>query len=101
MKNNNKHTIEISSNYGFDHNWTLIINYKKGQKRFYLGQDIKFCKRVLNLEPSYICQVLNLKDLRIEKNRVKLANFIIKELGINSSNYQKIESYYLCANYKL
>jgi len=46
--------INITSNYGFDHNWTLVVSTKTKTKSFYLGQDVKFCSRVLGMEPSYI-----------------------------------------------
>ena len=91
-----KHTILISSNYGFDRNWTLLVNYKGLNKQFYLGQDIKFCNRVLGLSPRQICEEIGSNDLRLESTKQKLASFIIKELGLNKSKIAKLESYQLC-----
>jgi len=72
-----KNTIRVSvGGYGFSHNWTLICKTPKKTKSFFLGQDVKFCKRVLGLDPN----------LNNEKTLKKLANFIVKELCLNGHN---------------
>lgn len=87
----------INSNYGFDHNWSLLVTTKKVTKTFFLGQDVKFCTRVLGMEPSYVIADSGVRDLTNEKNRNKLAKYIATKLGITSKNMLKIESWRFCA----
>lgn len=87
----------ISSNYGFEHNWSLQVTVRKVTKTFYLGQDSKFCNRVLGMEPSYVIAESGIKDLREEKNRNKLAKWIATKLGIDGKNMLKLESWRFCA----
>ena len=78
-------TIIIETQYGFCHNWTLKVYGKS----FYLGQDIKFCSRVLGCEPSYIVEQIGSNDLSKETTKKKLAKFIIDSLNLNRSNIKK------------
>jgi hypothetical protein len=95
---NMKAEIKISSNYGFDHNWTLIVSTKKHTKSFYLGQDVKFCSRVLGMEPSYIIEQIGTREVdHGTLGNKKLAKFICKELNLNGRNINKIEPWGLCA----
>ena len=90
--------IKITSNYGFDHNWTLVVSTAKKTKSFYLGQDVKFCHRVLGMEPSYIVRQIGTGEISNgTKGNKKLAKFICKELGLNGRNIGKIEPWGLCA----
>ena len=93
-----KAEIKISSSYGFDHNWMLVLSTPKKTKSFYLGQDVKFCRRVLGMEPSYIVKQIGtgVIDEGTTGNR-KLAKFICKQLSINGRNFEKIEPWGLCA----
>jgi hypothetical protein len=93
-----KAEIKISSNYGFDHNWTLVLSTPKKTKSFYLGQDVKFCQRVLGMETSYVVQQIGTRIINegTVGNR-KLAKFICKQLGLNGKNIDKIEAWGLCA----
>ena len=86
-------TIEISTEYGFCHNWTL----KAYGKSFYLGQDVKFCKRVLGMEPSYIVQQIGSGDVTEPKVNSRLAKFIIKSLGLSSKQLNELRSWDLLA----
>jgi hypothetical protein len=86
-------TIQISTSYGFCHNWTL----KAYGKSFYLGQDVKFCTRVLGCEPSYIAQQIGSNDLSKEATKKKLAKFIIDNLNLNRSNIKNLDPWQLCA----
>ena len=72
----------ISSSYGFDHNWTLCVD----QKEFYLGQDVKFCSRVLGMEPTYVAQQIGSGDISNPVVNKKLAKFIVKSLDLNKKN---------------
>ena len=90
--------IKISSSYGFDHNWTLVLSTPKKTKSFFLGQDVKFCHRVLGMEPRYIVEQIGTGE--IDEGTIgnrKLAKFICKELNLNGRNINKIEPWGLCA----
>ena len=90
--------IKISSNYGFDHNWTLVVSTPTKTKSFYLGQDVKFCNRVLEMEPSYVIQQIGTSEVdEGTLGNKKLAKFICKKLGLNGRNIDKIEPWSLCA----
>ena len=86
-------TIEISTQYGFCHNWTLKVYGKS----FYLGQDFKFCSRVLNCEPSCIVKQIGSNDLSKETTKKKLAKFIVDSLNLNRSNIKNIDPWQLSA----
>ncbi len=90
--------IKIGSNYGFDRNWTLVVSTAKKSKSFYLGQDVKFCNRVLGMEPSYIVKQIGTATIgEGTRGNKRLAKFICNELGLNGKNIDKIEAWGLCA----
>ena len=90
--------IKISSNYGFDRNWTLIVSTAKKTKSFYLGQDVKFCSRVLGMDTAYVVEQIGTREIdNGTPGNKKLAKFICKELGLNDRNIDKIEPWGLCA----
>ena len=90
--------IKITSNYGFDHNWTLVVSTPKKTKSFYLGQDVKFCNRVLSMEPGYIVQQIGTGEISEgTPGNKKLAKFICNELNLNGRNIDKIEAWGMCA----
>jgi hypothetical protein len=84
--------IIISSNYGFDHNWTLLIK----NKSFYLGQDVKFCQRILGMSPRYVVEQIGSAHIHDEKVNSKLARFIVKQLG-GSKSIINLQPWELCA----
>lgn len=94
-----KATINVSPNNegGFEwYSWTLVVDFKDGLvKHFYLGQDIKFCHRVLCLEPSHVVREIGGGELYDEALRKKLAKFIIKELGLNAKSLRTLERWSL------
>ena len=93
-----KAEIKIGSNYGFDHNWTLILSTPKKTKSFYLGQDVKFCQRVLGVDTSYVVKQIGTWEVGYgTPGNKKLAKFICNELGLNGRNIDKIEPWGLCA----
>lgn len=92
-----KATINISSSYGFDHNWTLICQTKKVTKSFYLGQDVKFCERVLGMSPRYIVEQIGTNRIDTEIGRKKLAKFICEQLGLNGRSIKKYQPWELCS----
>jgi len=86
-----KMIIETTPNaYGFGHDWTLVA----GNKSFYLGQDVKFCQRVLGMPPSYVAENIGTNDLSTSTARRKLAAFIVQSLGID--DFSNIQSWELC-----
>lgn len=86
-------TIQISVTYGFCHNWTL----KAYGKSFYLGQDVKFCHRILGCEPSYIVKQIGSNDLSKEATKKKLARFILDSLNLNRTNIKNLDPWQLSA----
>lgn len=93
-----KAEIKISSHYGFDHNWTLEVSTPKKSKSFYLGQDVKFCSRVLGMEPSYIIEQIGTAEIDYGTiGNKKLAEFICKHLNVNGKTMNRIEAWGLCA----
>lgn len=87
-------TIEISvGDYGFSHNWTLSAFGKS----FFLGQDVKFCRRVLGMEPSHVVNQIGTDDLRTEEGKTALAQFIIDELELDEDKVNNLEPWALCA----
>jgi hypothetical protein len=83
----------ISSSYGFDHNWTLCVD----QKEFYLGQDVKFCSRVLGMSPSYVVQQIGSGELEDPKINMRLAKFILKSLGLTKKKLMSMNTWDLCS----
>ena len=93
-----KAIIKINSNYGFDHNWTLHIELNGEQKSFYLGQDVKFCNRVLGMTPREVVQAIGDNDLSKEKTNKALARFIVQTLKSEYSiNFKNLQTWELCA----
>jgi hypothetical protein len=90
-----KATISVSRNdFGFD--WTLVVDFQDGfVKHFYLGQDSKFCYRVLCMQPSYVIEHMGTNDFSKESIRKKLAKFIIKELDLDARKLRKLERWSL------
>ena len=83
--------IDITSTYGFDHKWTLVVK----DKSFYLGQDVKFCTRVLGMEPRDVVRAIGTGEIGEGTNGNKaLAKFICKTLGLNAN---KLNNWELCA----
>jgi len=77
--------------YGFGHEWTL----EAYGKQYYLGQDVKFCSRVLEMEPSYIVKQIGSPEIEMPAVNNKLAKFICNELGITRKT--NINAWDLCA----
>lgn len=84
-------------NYGFGHDWNLIVTNDEGKrKNFYLGQDGKFCSRVLGMTPSYVVQQIGSNDLSNVETLKKLGNFIIETLELTEEKVFNLESWELC-----
>lgn len=88
-----KAIIESTPNaYGFGHDWTLVSKYGN----FYLGQDAKFCSRVLGMRGSDVANAIGSNDLRLASVRRKLAAFILQSLGVDESSLQDLQPWELC-----
>ena len=77
------------------HNWLLHYENNGVSKDFWLGQDAKFCSRVLGLSPSYIVQCIGDNNLDNEDTRTKLAWFIVNELGLTEQQLAGLEPWEL------
>jgi hypothetical protein len=77
--------------YGFGQEWTL----EAYGKQYYLGQDVKFCSRVLGMDPSYIVQQIGSSEIEVPAVNNRLAKFICNELGITRKT--NINAWDLCA----
>jgi hypothetical protein len=89
-----KANILIETSYGFCHNWTLLVSTAKKKKTFFLGQDVKFCSRVLGMDTSYIVSQIGTREISEGKRgNEKLAKFICENLGINGKNFHKFEGW--------
>ena len=77
--------------YGFGHDWTL----EAYGKSYYLGQDVKFCTRVLGMEPSTLVSVIGSPNIEQKSVNTKLARFICASIGITRST--KLNKWELCA----
>ena len=80
--------IEITKQYGFAHYWTLVYR----NKSYYLGQDVKVCNRLLQMQPSDVVQSIGTREIDKPTGNKKLARFIVstlkKELLIDFKNLQ-------------
>lgn len=96
-----KHLETTPNAYGFGHDWTLVVDMKNfgqvNRKRFFLGQDAKFCSRVLGMQPRDIVKAIGSNDLTSPATRVKLANFIYKRLELNHKKVRTLETWEVCA----
>jgi hypothetical protein len=91
-----KASIQITSNYGFDHNWTLHIEINGKRKSFYLGQDVKVCSRLLHMQPRDVIQAIGTNDITSENGNKKLAHFIVKTIKeIHSINFKDLQPWEL------
>jgi hypothetical protein len=78
--------------YGFGHDWSLVV---KGRS-FYLGQDAKFCQRVLGMRGSEVADAIGSNDLSKDTTRRRLAAFIIQSLGLDQEQIESLQSWELC-----
>jgi hypothetical protein len=92
-----KAQIKINSSYGFDHNWTLVVTTSQGTRAFYLGQDVKFCKRILGMDTPYIVEQIGSNNLYDPTVNGRLAKFIIKSLGLSTKQLNTLQPWELSA----
>ena len=86
--------IEITNQYGFAHYWTLVYR----NKSYYLGQDVKFCTRVLQMLPRDVVQAIGTREIDKPTGNKKLAQFIVKTLKERHLiNFKNLQPWELCA----
>jgi hypothetical protein len=83
--------------YGFGHNWSLVVTTKDGTRNFYLGQDVKFCERVLGMSPREVVNAIGDNDLGNPETLKKLGGFIIDQLELDEEKVGELENWELCA----
>ena len=85
--------IITSGAYGFGHEWMLVAY----GHNFFLGQDVKFCSRVLGMSPVEIVGRIGSPCIEEDDVNKRLAQLICDELGVTKSNVKDIERWSLCA----
>jgi hypothetical protein len=91
-----KATIRTSiGGYGFSHDWNLIVTNGEQTRNFYLGQDVKFCSRVLGMSPAYVVEQIGSSDMSDPDTLEKLGNFILDTLELDESIFD-LQSWELC-----
>lgn len=89
-----KAEIKLESNYGFGMNWILVCSTPKITKTFWLGQDVKFCNRVLGMGTDYVVKAIGTRN--IDEGTVgnrRLARYICDRLEINGNNIKRIPAW--------
>lgn len=79
--------------YNFGKIWVLECYGKE----FYLGQDVKVCSRVLGMEPSQVVQEIGTREIETKRGNLRLARFLVKQLGITRSNVNIFQSWQFSA----
>jgi len=93
-------TIETSEvDYGgfVVHHWTLVQKVNGETRSWHLGQDVKFCSRVLGMETGYVARCIGDNDLRNPRTRRRLASFILAQLNMTSRDLRNTAPWQLCA----
>ena len=88
--------IVVTRRGDFGHDWNLIVETNDGVKNFYLGQDVKFCSRVLGLTPREIVHEIGTGDFTKDENLKLLGNFITEQLGLVEESVNELQSWELC-----
>ena len=83
--------IVTNGSYGFGKNWTL----QAYGKEFWLGQDVKVCKRALGMEPKDVIAEIGTAEIERPSGNKKLARLICKVAGINRSNVGEFQPWSL------
>ena len=84
--------------YGSGKNWSLLVRTPGKTKSFYLGQDVKFCSRVLGMTPKEVIENIGTRDISEgEPGNKKLAELICECLELNETNVMELEPWSLSA----
>ena len=94
---NSKVVVSRNDYGGFvEHIWTLEVSNGVETKSFLLGQDVKFCSRVLGMSPKYIVEQIGDNDFDNEETLVKLGNFIVEVLELDEEKVFELQDWDLC-----
>ena len=78
--------------------WYLKLELGRKVKRFktfMLGQDVKFCSRVLGCSYDDLLNHLNIKKIETDREKKKVGNFIFRELELNSKIIKELNPWSL------
>jgi hypothetical protein len=78
--------------------WVSLWTLSAYGRKFYLGQDVKFCDRVLNIAPRDLVKQIGSNHIYRKKINLRLARFICKELNINRSTVKQIHAWQIAAD---
>lgn len=94
-----KATIRITAGgYGFGHYWSLEVEAKGFARSFYLGQDVKFCSRVLGMSPRDVVESIGTGEISEgTAGNKKLAKFIIEALELTKKKMNELDAWSLSA----
>jgi hypothetical protein len=92
-----KATIKIWTG-GYGYHWSLEVEAKGFARSFYLGQDVKFCSRVLGMSPRDVVEAIGTGEISEgQSGNRKLAKFIIKEMGLTLKKMNELDAWSLSA----
>lgn len=98
--NKMKSEVIVKRREDFGHDWILVLETKKDKimrrKSFYLGQDVKFCSRVLGMSPRDVVNEIGSGDFTKDSNLKLLGKFISKRLELSSKSINELDVWDLC-----
>jgi hypothetical protein len=83
--------VEYSKGFGFIH-WTLVA----GDKRFLLGQDVKWVMRVVGIDYNDLMEMFEIDDDRTEESKKKIGTWIGKTFKLTPKKVEKLNEWDLC-----
>ena len=84
--------------YGFGRTWQLLVEGKGVARVFYLGQDVKFCSRVLGMSPRDVVAAIGTGEISEgTAGNKKLAKFIIEALELTKKKMNELDAWSLSA----
>jgi hypothetical protein len=78
--------------------WVSLWTLSAYGRKFYLGQDVKFCDRVLNIAPRDLVKQIGSNHIYRKTINLRLARFICNELNINRSTVKQLDAWQLAAD---
>ena len=93
-----KCTIQADPYYFGTKRWCLNVEFgrkNKTYKSFFLGQDVKFCSRVLGMTGREVMEEIGVKSMTTQKDYTKLANFIVRSLELTPKILKELQPWEL------
>ncbi len=98
--NKMKSEVIVKRREDFGHDWILVLEAKKNKilrrKSFYLGQDVKFCSRVLGMSPRDVVNEIGSGDFTKDSNLKLLGKLISKRLELSTKSIDELDAWDLC-----